>query len=67
MKLKSFFIKIKYELVIFAALLAQMAVRVDWAHPVSTNFLTLYLIDFKVGFVSRAFIGSLIDLLTAKI
>jgi len=66
MKPKSLLLKIKYELVIFAALLAQMAVRINWKQPVPVNYLTFYLLDFKIGFISRALIGSFVDLLTNK-
>jgi hypothetical protein len=66
MKPKSLLLKIKYELVIFAALLAQMAVGINWKQPVPVNYLTFYLLDFKVGFISRGLIGSFVDLLTNK-
>ncbi|MEI6579603.1 MAG: hypothetical protein WCN92_09105 [Eubacteriales bacterium] len=58
--------KIKYEIAIFAVLLVQMAIRINWANPIETNYLSFYLLDYKVGFVSRAFIGSIVALLTKQ-
>lgn len=66
MGLKANFGKTKYELAVFAVLLAQAALRLDWSSPVDGKFLTFYLLDFKVGFVSRALIGSFVSLLTDK-
>lgn len=66
MNLKAFLAKIKYETAVFAVLLTQLAVRIDWSNPVDSKFFTFYLLDFKVGFVSQAFIGSIVSLLTDR-
>ncbi len=59
--------KIKYELAVFSVLLAQTAAGINWQHPVNTRFLTFYLLDYKAGFVSGAFIGFIVSLFTGKV
>lgn len=61
MKFQKMLLKFKYELLIFALLLMQAGLRIHWAHPVRTDFLTLFLLDYKVGYSSRLLIGSLVN------
>lgn len=62
-----FFCRIKYELVFFFILVLRMVVITNWSNPIPQSFLSFYLPDFKVGFISRALIGTLVELLSFKI
>jgi hypothetical protein len=67
MKTKPLWDKIKYEIFIFAVLAAQALFSLARNGGIPTNFLTFYLLDYKIGFISRAFIGSFIGLLTQRV
>ena len=59
-----FFLKIKYELVLFLMLLVQACFNLDFVNGMDRNFLLYYLVDFSMGKTSRLLIGSLVNLLT---
>ena len=67
MKLKALWGKIKYELVLFAVLAAQGALTLARGGGIPGNFFTFYLLDYNLGFIPRAFIGSVVGLLTQKV
>lgn len=56
-----------YEIVVFAILMLQAIMIIDWDNPVSDVCLPFYAIDYRAGFASRMLIGSIVELLTDKI
>lgn len=66
MKMIAIWGKIKYEIVIFAVLAVQGALTLARGGGIPTNFLTFYLLDYNLGFIPRAFIGSVAGLLTRR-
>ena len=67
MKMIAIWGKIKYEIVIFAVLAVQGALTLARGGGIPTNFLTFYLLDYNLGFIPRAFIGSVVGLLTQRV
>ncbi len=67
MKLKAIGGKIKYESVLFAVLAAQGVLTLVRGGGIPGNFFTFYLLDYNLGFIPRAFIGSVVGLLTQKV
>ena len=59
--------KMKYEVIIFAVLIVQAAFSLMGTRGIPVNFLTFYLPDYSLGLIPRAFVGSIVHLLTKTV